>query len=389
MRMYRNLLLVLSICVAACHQVPKTVQPAGPIAPVLPDVDLSSVLTPTELTALTESQRQAFHRFLNLESYREQPMQVRVGYFLSDWTMGFQYDGATYKASQTMAADAGNCISLALLAKALADEAKIPISFRVTYRDPVMDINNGVLVNAAHVRSYLLGSATEDEQGNRVYQSSVAIDYFKDSLDYLGPPISNETFLAMVYNNFAAEAFLKQDLVTAKAYTVAALRVDLGFAPAANLLAVLLRREGQIAQSSQWYDYAIARNPHNIMLLSNYQLLAQETGNTALYQRLEQVMNQLPESDDPYAWYILAMQAEEQGHPRQAMHFYEKLLAKAPYLLPANQAMLRLLLEKQQFRQAQTLLKTALEASYTPEKRAIYEQKLAGLRLLQQKQVSN
>lgn len=384
MRMYRNLLLVISISMAACQQVPTTEHSLHPIAPALPDVDVSAVPTHSELTALTEQQRQAFHRFINLESYSDLPMQVRVGYFLADWTMGFQYDGSTYKASQTMSTDTGNCISLALLAKALADEAQVPISFRVTYRDPVVDINNGILVSAAHVRSYVHGTVKEDAEGNRVYENSVAIDYFKDSLDYLGPPISNDTFLAMVYNNFAAEAFLRHDLVTAKAYTVAALRLDIGFAPAANLLAVLLRREGQIEQSTQWYEYAIARNPHNIMLLSNYQLLAEETGNTALHQRLEHTLNQLPESDDPYAWYILAVQAEEQGQPRQAMYFYEKLLAKAPYMLPANQAMLRLLLQQQRFREAQTLLKTALEYSFTPEKRAIYEQKLAGLRLLQQ-----
>lgn len=384
MRMYRNLLLVISFCLVACQQVPQVTAPKAPTAPALPQVDLSQVPAPAELTALTATQRQTFAEFVQRDTYRKYPMEERVGFFLTDLTMGFRYDGVTYTASRTMTANAGNCISLALLAKALADEAQVPISFRVTYRDPVLDIQNDLLISAAHVRSYLHGAVSVDENGKLQPENSVTIDYFKDSLDYLGPRISNDTFMAMVYNNYAAEALMNQDLVRAKAFTVAALKLDVGYAPSINMLAVVLRREGQIEQSTAWYEYGLERNPHNIMLLANYQLLATETANTALQQRLQQTLDQLPESDNPYAWYSLAVQAEQQGQSRQALHFYEKLLAKAPYLLPANQAMVRLLLQQNRLREAQSVLKKALEYSYTPEKRAIFEKKLAGLRKLQQ-----
>lgn len=381
MRMYRILLLVISICLVACQQAPTLT--LAPVAPVMPTVDLATIPTPAELTTLTDAQRAALHHFVQQSTYTKYPMEERVGFFLTDLTMGFKYDGATYTASNTMELNAGNCISLALLAKALADEAQVQISFRVTYRDPVLDIQNDLMISAAHVRSYLQGPASADENGKLLPANSVTIDYFKDSLDYLGPRISNDTFMAMVYNNFAAEALLKQDLPRAKAFTVAALKLDMAYAPSINMLAILLRREGQQQVSRQWYEYGLKRNPQNIMLLANYQLLATELGDTALQQRLQQTLDQLPESDNPYAWYSLAVQAEQQGQSRQAMHFYEKLLVKAPYLLPANQAMVRLLLQQNRLGEAQAMLKKALEYSYTPEKRAIFEQKLAGLRKLQ------
>lgn len=355
---------------AGCQQ---TARAPAVTMPPLPLVDMSKVVTEQSLTTLTPEQLAQVQQFMARPDLATMTPQERLGYYLSDVATRYEFQSKTTNASTAFATQQGNCVTLALLTKSLADAMQVPIRFRVTYRDPVLDIQQDILISAAHVRSYL-DPAEQAEHGE-----AIVIDYFRESLDYLGSAIDPPRFLALAYNNLAAEALLRQDITTAKANTVRALQLSPQYAPAVNLMAVILRREGQLDQAQRWYQYGLAVDPTNITLLVNYQFLAQEQHDTALVQQLQSHIEQLPETDNPYAWFSLAVQAERRGDSQLAMHFYQKLLAKAPYLQPANQALLKLLLAEGKVAEARALISTALQYSYTNDQRALFEKKQQAL----------
>lgn len=373
-----HLLLMCGLgSIAGCQQyAPVTIVPtvAPTVAmPLLPQLDLSQVASEQSLTTLTAEQLAQVQQFMARPDLAAMTAQERLGYYLSDVATRYEFHSQTTNAQTAFRTHQGNCVTLALLTKGLADAMQVPIRFRVTYRDPVLDIHQDILISAAHVRSYLDPAASSE------HAEAIVIDYFRESLDYLGAAIDHAHFMALAYNNFAAEALLRHDLPLAKANTVRALQLAPRYVPAVNLMAVLLRREGEVAQAQQWYQYGLAVEPTNITLLVNYQYLAQEQQDAALVQQLQRRIEQLPETDNPYAWFSLAVQAERRGDTRLAMHFYKKLLAKAPYLQPANQALLKLLLADGKLAEARALISTALQYSYTQDQRQLFEKKQQAL----------
>jgi uncharacterized membrane-anchored protein len=110
-------------------------------------------------------------------------------------------------------------------------------------------------------------------------------------------------------------------------------------------------------------------------------VLATQLDDQPLVQQLEQQLV-LADSDDPFELYIQAVQAEQAGREDLAINFYQRLQKKVPYLLQANQALIRHYLKNHQYQAARQLLEQALEYSYDPEKRLLLEHKLAMLRTM-------
>ena len=110
-------------------------------------------------------------------------------------------------------------------------------------------------------------------------------------------------------------------------------------------------------------------------------MLATQLGDQPLVRQLEQQLA-LADSDDPFELYIQAVQAEQAGREAQAISFYQRLQKKMPYLLQANQALVRHYLKNHQYQAARQLLEDALQYSYEPEKRSLLQHKLAMLRTM-------
>jgi len=233
------------------------------------------------------------------------------------------------------------------------------------------------LLQATHVRSYLDSAVTD----NSIQFRQLYIDYFRGPLSYQGDFLSDARFKAMVYNNLAAEALLRGELNQAYALVQSSLQQDDQFVPAINLMAVLLRRQQQPELAQQWYQYGLAVAPQQLALLHNYQVLAAQLGDQPLMQQLEQQLA-MADSDDPFELYIQAVQAEQAGREALAISFYQRLQKKMPYLLQANQALVRHYLKHHQYQAARQLLEEALEYSYEPEKRSLLQHKLAVLRTM-------
>lgn len=349
------------------------------LAPQIPAQTFAAVAVPRmqDLLELTAEQKQDFLSYFNHPRYAEQTPAYRLYSYMQNVLAAFQFNGTTTPAHEVMRSGSANCVSLALLTKALADVAGIDVRFRATYREPVIDVRGDLLLQATHVRGYLGSHLAADP----LHSSQLYIDYFRGPLSYQGDFLSTDRFKATVYNNLAAEALLRGDLNQAFALIQTSLQHDNQFIPAINLMAVLLRRQQQPELAQQWYQYGLAVAPQHLALLHNYQVLAAQLGDQPLVQQLEQDLA-LADSDDPFELYIQAVQAEQAGREAQAISFYQRLQKKVPYLLQANQALLRHYLKHHQYQAARELLEEALEYSYEPEKRSLLQHKLTLLRTM-------
>ena len=137
-----------------------------------------------------------------------------------------------------------------------------------------------------------------------------------------------------------------------------------------------MRRQRSAAHSS-----TIASAAESTAGLLKLHLERQLGGDQPLVQQLEQQLA-LADSDDPFELYIQAVQAEQAGREALAISFYQRLQKRVPYLLQANQALVRHYLKNHQYQAARQLLEQALEYSYEPEKRSLLEHKLTMLRTM-------
>ncbi|WP_333796742.1 tetratricopeptide repeat protein [Rheinheimera sp.] len=370
-------LLLLVSLLQACSQ---TSAPPPAIAPQTPQhyfakVDADAIPQVAAFYQLSEAQQQQFLQFYHQTKLQQLPGNKRLEMFLHQQLSNFHYEGKNYSASQTMQLMSGNCMSLAVLTTALAKLVNIEVGYRATYGEPMLNFSGDLFISSDHVRTYLFSQDEPDPDRLITQKAAVAIDYFPDRLDRLGAMFDHRRFAAMMYNNLAADALLADDQNKAFWLTQAALQQDPTYSASINLLGILYRRAGDLASAQQWYEFGLKHSINPAAIAGNYLQVAQELNDNAAIHRLEALLQQ-SNDDNPYNWFYLAYQAEQQQQQDKAILYYQKLLEQAPYLHRANLALARLYLQQNNNTAARTVLRQALRYSYEQGQVAMYKAKL-------------
>lgn len=373
-----------ALLLAGCAQ-----QPVAPTTIALPQtaehwfgtaaLSHKQIPTTADFYRLTPAQQRHFMDFFNAPAQQELPAQQRLYRYLEHHLVNFNYEGKNTLASETMTKMAGNCISLALLVSALAQLVDVEVGYRASYSEPVLDFSANIVLSSAHVRSYLFEKLPAQPENMLLWQRpAVFVDYFPGRLDRLGPMLKNNHFEAMIYNNLAADAFLDGQLDLAYWLSRAALLQDPSYSPSMNLIAIVYRHKGDLIAAQQWYEHGMRHSDQPVTLASNYLVLAEQMKNEQLIKRLNKQLRSVDENN-PYVWFYLAYQAEQDNDPANAVYYYEKLLKKAPYLHKANLALAKLHFQLGQQEAARRALHEALQYSYDPANRQMYQAKLQAL----------
>ena len=335
--------------------------------------------TTADFYRLTPEQQQYFLDFFNAPAQQNLLPHQRIFRYLEHNLVNFNYEGKNTLASETMANMSGNCISLALLVTALAQLVDVEVGYRASYAEPVSDFSANIVLSSAHVRSYLFEKRAEEPKDMILWQrAAITVDYFPGRLDRLGSMLKNNHFEAMIYNNLAADAFLAGDLDGAYWLSRQALNRDPSYSPSINLIAILYRHKGDVLASQQWYEFGMRHTNQPVTLASNYLVLAEQMNDQLLIQRLKKRL-QVIDEENPYVWFYLAYQAERDNDATHAVYYYEKLLQKAPYLHQANLALAKLQFQLGKPELARRALHEALQYSYDPANRQMYQAKLQAL----------
>lgn len=383
-----GMILFSYLLLAGCSAVQNTPTAIQPL-PATPEQYFSvqkPIPSPSDFYRLTESQQQQFLAFYHAQAQQKLLPNQRLQRYLEQHLVNFNYQGKNLLASDTFHQMSGNCVSLALLTSALARLVDIDVRYRASYAEPMLDFAKNVLLSSAHVRSYLYAPAKNTKALAGLNQrDAIAIDYFPGRLDRLGAVLESEHFEAMIYNNLAVDAVLAGDLDQAFWLSRAALSRDSSYAPSMNLIAILYRRKGDVLASQQWYEFGLRYAGDPVTLLSNYLILAENIGDQPLLARLQQKLRRV-DDDNPYVWFYLAYQAEQSQQRDDAVYYYKKLLEKAPYMHKASLALARLQLSAGDTAAAQKSLLLALQYSYEPPNRELYQAKLSALNNMKHQQ---
>ncbi len=356
----------------------------GMLQPVLPEVPhsilLSNVDIPvplySEIFTLTDAQQAEFMAYFNSEERMHIPAHMRLYQFLAADFSRFNYMGKNYTASEAYANKSGNCMSLAVLTKALADHAGIKIEFQSIVSAPVYNMDNSYMLASDHVRSFLYDPDFIEKSGVTYFvKPHVVIDYFPSSGDIPGPRISENTFIAMFYRNLAADALLEEQYEYALALLRTALEYDATYGAVINLVAVLHRRLQQPDLAEMFYLYGLDVSTTKASLLSNYAVLQYENGNPEIAEELLQSLKQQNDKD-PYLWLTFGKIALHKKQFNEAILHLSKAVTQAPYLPQLHFELAVAYYLNQNFTDARYSLEKAAELAGSGTQKQHYHAKL-------------
>jgi Tfp pilus assembly protein PilF len=293
------------------------------------------------------------------------------------------YDSAiTRTASQTFAAREGNCLSLVIMAAALARQLDIHVTYQEVHDFDTWSRDAGFAILSQHV-NLVLGPRTSSFPFYRGDETPMIVDFLppRQMASAVSRPIPERTIIAMYMNNRAAEVMVDGDLDRAYWFARAALEADPGFANAANTLGVIYLERDQRAPAERAMRYALQRDPDNVSAISNLMrvLTLESRGAEAqvLAKRLAQIQRH-----SPFYFYDRGMEAMQAGRFAEAARLFEKALSERPYDAASHFQLAVAASHLGDMRLARKQLELAKENSTTPQWRAIYAAKLQHLKSL-------
>lgn len=375
--------VLFAASMAGCAHVPTA--RTGDVAPLFRDALFKPPAEPVDsraIFAVDASMRRFLAEEIVPQARRKDPRQALLdalsGKLLID------YDSETTRtASQTFAAREGNCLSLVIMAAALARQLDIRVTYQEVYDFDTWSRDSGFAILSQHVNLVL---------GPRI--SSFRLLYQDDAtpmiVDFLPPrqvvdaatrPIPEQTIVAMYMNNRAAEVMIGGDVDRAYWFARAALEADPGFSDAANTLGVIYLERHHLAPAERAMRYALQREPDNVSAISNLSRLLAGEGRTAEARVLEQRLARI-QRHPPFEFYDHGMEAMHAGQFAEAARLFEKALSERPYDVPSHFALAIAAAHLGDMQLARKQLELAEQNSTTPESRAIYAAKLRHLKSL-------
>jgi len=293
---------------------------------------------------------------------------------------GFSYKGDTYNADLASTLQSGNCLSLAILTKAYASLANLEVHYRKVNLAPIYQRQQGVMTISSHVQTYIYAPVNiiKSKGEFSLFRSKIIIDYFPTSNRVLGTMVDNADFVAMYYQNLAAEAIIDKRFDLAYSLLSAAMELSPNNIDTLNSLAVLYKKTGHSLAAETIYLHGLEHTKGSVNLLSNYIILLQEMGRLQDAVLLQE-QYQYIEDNSPFTWFDLANKAYGDKNYSAALRYYEKSIQVAPYLHESFFGQAKTYFHLGKRHKAQIAMKRATELAFKPSDEKLYLAKLNSL----------
>ncbi len=167
----------------------------------------------------------------------------------------------------------GNCLSFTMLFVALAREAGLRATYQMVDTPPVWSSDSDFIILSSHINVLI-----KDQ-----FESDHVVDFNIEEV------LSNDTtravndryVLALFYNNFGAEALIRQDVATSFAYIKAAIDAYPKIAAPWINLGVIYSRRGLLEHAESAYLHALDADARNQSALTNLANVYERMGNAA------------------------------------------------------------------------------------------------------------
>ena len=378
--------LITILGCAACATAPQQLPQVAGGAPVTFDdyADFGprpAMPSRDDIFYLSPEQRSDFLSYYNASEHSGVDKHRRITNYLHRFGEAFNYQGDTFTAEQTMAAQGGNCMSMAVLTTALANVVDVEVGYQLVDSIPVYELEDNLAFKGQHVRSYLFDPDYQPTDSSLmvIRRPGIIVDYFPSGREHFIGNITEDAYVAMFYRNRAANALAEEDFNSAYWY----LRESMVYAPehadAINTLAVLHRRVGDAQRAEALYEYGLEIEVETVSLVKNYRNMLRLQGREDEASALEDQLHTL-DDPSPFNWLSLAREAHDAENFALAVRMYDKTLDVAPYLQDAHLGKVQAQLDMGQIAEAATSLDTATEYMYREDERSMYIAKLSTLR---------
>lgn len=292
-----------------------------------------------------------------------------------------EYDaGDTRTASEAFAARSGNCLSLVILAAALAREMGLTVVFQAVsgYEDWTRE--GDLAFRSGHV-NLRLDRLEPQGWGQSPNMTSSTIDFIPPpaGVRWRSTRIGDDVVVAMYLNNRAAELLAAGDVTSAYWWARAAIKRAPEFTTAFNTLGLIHARHGNAISAENNFRFVLRREPGNPGAMGNLMrnLNRQGRGDEAdeLRRRLARI-----EPYPPYYFLDLGLGALERGEVTEALELLKKEQKRMPHEHEVQFALAIASLRLGNIRDAHFYLGRASEYSGTASRRQLYESKLHRLR---------
>jgi Tfp pilus assembly protein PilF len=245
-------------------------------------------------------------KLLNDKSTRYKA-RVLLDHIFNSENISLQYEGnANVTASQAYHSKTANCMSLTIMAYALANEAKMNISFQKVevpeywVRNGQYNLLTGHVNLVVREHPYIERNIIWGERAMQIdFDPYVAKEYFPKKI------IKKNTVLAMFFNNKGAEALVAKDYSTAYLYFKEAIEYDKSFSSAWGNLGVLYRFTEHYDVSVKVYRHTLSLESDNLTALKNLSLLLEDQNKDVEAVKINKYLHDIRKSN-PYYYALLA-----------------------------------------------------------------------------------
>lgn len=280
-----------------------------------------------EIFALDDEMKAMVKEKLISERDNRKKATKLLKHFFNSEQMSLAYKaGANVIASQAYKNREANCLSLTIMAYAIAKASNLDVAFQ-SVEIPEYWVRNGrVNMLTGHINLKML----ENKSPNKMIfidrsVSEIDFDPFIIKKRFPKKVISKNTVVAMFYNNKGANAMIDGDYRTAYAYLKAATETDSNFSAAWGNLGILYRFKGFEQQAIDTYQYAISMNRNNLTAMSNLSMLLHINGEYEQAKQLDTYIMR-KRANNPYYYALLGDEKFYIGAYNQAIHHYRKAI---------------------------------------------------------------
>jgi Flp pilus assembly protein TadD len=190
--------------------------------------------------------------------------------------------------------------------------------------------------------------------------------------------VAEQDFIAMYYQNLAAEALINKQYDYAYSLLKQGIALNHANPDTLNTLAVLYTKLAEQTEAEKLYRYMLDNDFATANVVANYMALLHTQGRTkeaSIYaQQIEKI-----EDDNPYRWIDMADKAFNAGDYILAEKYYKKANRLAPYIHESQFGLAKAYYQLGEFNAAKTALTQAIEISYRPDYKQLYQAKLQAL----------
>jgi Flp pilus assembly protein TadD len=292
-----------------------------------------------------------------------------------------EYDAVkTLTASEAFESRNGNCLSLVILAAALAKQIDVPVYFHRVIVEDTWSRHGGIHFASGHV-NVTFGRPSTAFRVISQASDLLTIDFVPPSPNHRAHAFSvgEETILAMYLNNRAAETLATGNTNDAYWWARAAVLQDASFLSSYNTLGVIYNRRGHHADAERVLMHVLAHEPQNLQTMSNLILVLDETGRAEAANRWRTQLAKL-QPDPPFRSLNLGIAAMRSGDFRAAKTLFKREVSVNYYSSEAHYWLANALMALGEIKDARAHLDIAAQSSTNRRDAEIYQGKLAKLK---------